>query len=104
MKKGVYGLFKLLNISYKKKMKDKKLKLATARMKTIRKNSGVTLIALAVTIIVMLILAGVTMATLTGDNGIISNARKSASKSEEAKKEEKRKLAQGEAALNMSET
>ena len=85
-------------------MKDKKLKLATARMKTIRKNSGVTLIALAVTIIVMLILAGVTMATLTGDNGIISNARKSANKSEEAKKEEKRKLAQGEATLNMSET
>ena len=85
-------------------MKDKKLKLATARMKTIRKNSGVTLISLAVTIIVMLILAGVTMATLTGDNGIISNARKSANKSEEAKKEEKRKLAQGEAALNMSET
>ena len=72
-------------------MKNKELKLAKARVKTIRKNSGVTLIALVVTIIVMLILAGATMATLTGNNGMISNARKSANKSEEAKKEEKRK-------------
>ena len=85
-------------------MKNKELKLAKARVKTIRKNSGVTLIALVVTIIVMLILAGATMATLTGNNGMISNARKSANKSEEAKKEEKRKMAQGEAAMNMSET
>ena len=33
-----------------------------------RKNRGITLIALIVTIIVLLILAGVTIATLTGDN------------------------------------
>lgn len=32
---------------------------------------GITLIALAITIIVLLILAGVTIATLTGDNSII---------------------------------
>ena len=30
---------------------------------------GITLIALVITIIVLLILAGVTIATLTGDNG-----------------------------------
>ena len=36
--------------------------------------SGITLIALIVTIIVLLILAGVSIATLTGDNGIITNA------------------------------
>ena len=41
-------------------------------MKT--QNKGITLIALAVTIIVMLILAGVTIATLTGDSGIITQA------------------------------
>ena len=35
---------------------------------TKRKNRGITLIALIVTIIVLLILAGVTIATLTGDN------------------------------------
>ena len=33
-----------------------------------RKNRGITLIALIVTIIVLLILAGVTIATLMGDN------------------------------------
>lgn len=41
---------------------------------------GVTLIALAVTIIVMLILAGVTIATLTSENGIITQARKAKNK------------------------
>ena len=36
---------------------------------------GITLIALIVTIIVLLLLAGVTIATLTGDNGILSQAQ-----------------------------
>ena len=35
---------------------------------TKRNNNGITLIALIVTIIVLLILAGVTIATLAGDN------------------------------------
>ena len=35
---------------------------------------GITLIALVITIIVLLILAGVTIATLTGDNGLLSKA------------------------------
>ena len=35
---------------------------------------GVTLIALVITIIVLIILAGVTIAMLTGDNGILKNA------------------------------
>ena len=39
-------------------------------------NKGVTLIALVVTIIVLLILAGVGIATLTGEDGIITNAQK----------------------------
>ena len=39
-----------------------------------KENRGVTLIALAVTIIIMLILAGVTISTLTGNSGISSNA------------------------------
>ena len=36
-----------------------------------KKQTGITLIALVITIIVLLILAGVTIATLTGDNGIL---------------------------------
>ena len=39
-----------------------------------KKQQGITLIALAVTIIVMLILAGVTIAALSGDNGILKKS------------------------------
>ena len=40
------------------------------------KNSkGITLIALVITIIVLLILAGVSIAMLTGDNGLLSQAK-----------------------------
>ena len=46
-----------------------------------KENKGVTLIALAVTIIVMLILAGVTISTLTGNSGITTNASKAKTKS-----------------------
>ena len=38
------------------------------------KQNGITLIALVITIIVLLILAGVTIATLTGENGILTRA------------------------------
>ena len=39
------------------------------------KNRGITLIALVITIIVLLILAGVSIATLTGENGILTRAQ-----------------------------
>ena len=52
-----------------------------------KENKGVTLIALAVTIIVMLILAGVTISTLTGNSGITTKA-KQAKMLSEAKTEE----------------
>ena len=39
-----------------------------------KRNKGITLIALVVTIIVLLILAGVSIATLTGENGILTKA------------------------------
>ena len=41
-----------------------------------RKNKGITLIALVITIIVLLILAGVSVAMLTGENGILSQAQR----------------------------
>ena len=40
-----------------------------------KRNSGITLIALVITIIVLLILAGVSIAMLTGDNGILTQAK-----------------------------
>ena len=46
------------------------------REKIKNKQKGITLIALVVTIIVLLILAGVSIAMLTGQNGILSQAKK----------------------------
>ena len=47
------------------------------KMRKFKKNSnnGITLIALIITIIVLLILAGVSIAMLTGDNGILTQAK-----------------------------
>lgn len=42
-----------------------------------KKTKGVTLVALVVTIVVLLILVSVSVATLTGDDGIIKNANNS---------------------------
>ncbi len=55
----------------------------------IKTSNGITLIALVITIIVLLILAGITIATLTGDNGILKQADKA--KTETTMGEEKRK-------------
>ena len=43
-------------------------------MKREKRIEGITLIALVITIVVLLILAGVTIITLTGDNGLITKA------------------------------
>ena len=42
---------------------------------TLRKNEAITLIALVITIIILLILAGITIAMLTGENGILARAK-----------------------------
>ena len=51
------------------------------------------MIALVITIIVLLILAGVSIATLTGDNGILTQASKVNEKTEQSKVEEMTELA-----------
>ena len=52
-------------------------------MKTnLGKNKGITLIALVITIIILLILAGVSIAMLTGNNGILSQASKAKNETE----------------------
>ena len=44
------------------------------KQKNKRKEGGITLIALVVTIIVLIILAGVSISMIVGDNGIITQA------------------------------
>ena len=50
--------------------------LEKSRSKNLSKQKGITLIALVVTIVVLLILAGTAIAMLTGDSGIMTNAQK----------------------------
>ena len=69
-------------------------------MKSFRKNQGITLIALVITVIVLLILAGITIATLTGDNGILTRAQEAKTETEQAEKEEKEKLGDMEDTIN----
>ena len=64
-----------------------------------RKSKGITLIALVITISVLLILAGVSIAMLTGENGILTQAQTSKEKTDEAEDMEKIKLAVSEAQI-----
>ena len=54
-----------------------------------RREKGITLIALVVTIIVLLILAGVSISMLTGQNGILTRAGEAKTKTEEGQAKEK---------------
>ena len=57
------------------------------------KQRGITLIALVITIIVLLILAGVTIAMVLGPNGIVNRAKESKSKTEQVSQNEQTDLA-----------
>ena len=70
-----------------KKQKEKK----RFKMKK-NQEKGITLIALVITIIVLLILAGVTIATLTGDNGILTRAIDAKEQTEIGEEKEKVEL------------
>lgn len=48
----------------------------------LKKNGGITLIALVITIIVLLILAGISIAMLSGDNGVLNRASQSSVKNQ----------------------
>ena len=56
-------------------------------------SKGITLIALVITIIVLLILAAVSIATLTGENGILSKANTAKTETEKAGAKEKVQMA-----------
>ena len=63
---------------------------------------GITLIALVITIVVLLILAGVSISMLTGNNGILTQAQKSKQATEEAAQKEKEDLIKLEMLANNS--
>ena len=75
-------------------MKEKNLK------KILKQKNGITLIALVITIIVLLILAGVSIAMLTGQNGILTQAQNAKNRTEEAREEEQNRLSEYEDYIN----
>ena len=66
---------------------------------SIKNNKGITLIALVITIIVLLILAGVTINMVLGDDGIIQNAQAAKESNNKANEKEAIDLVKAEAAL-----
>ena len=60
---------------------------------------GITLVALVITIVVLLILSGITISTLTGDNGVLRETKNSKQLAEDASLEESIQLA-----VNSSQT
>ena len=66
------------------------------KTKVNERQKGITLIALVITIIVLLILAGVLIAMLTGDNGILNQANDSKIETAVGTVKEQLKLLQGE--------
>ena len=73
-------------------MKQKELKKLESK--------GITLIALVITIIVLLILAGVSIAMLTGENGILTQAQKAKEETENAQAVEEDRLDEYEDYIN----
>ena len=69
--------------------------------KTKKNARGITLIALVITTIVLLILAGVAIAALSGDNGILTRAKEAKEKTAQAQKEEEKTLSNMENMLGV---
>ena len=64
-----------------------------------KRNKGITLIALVVTIIVLLILAGVSINMLTGQNGILNRASEAKNKTTDAQNKEELEFALSQMAM-----
>ena len=82
------------------KMEEKKIKREEKPKKKLKNKQGITLIALVITIVVLLILAGVSIAMLTGENGILTQAQKTKEETNSASLEEKIKLLVSETTIN----
>lgn len=80
------------------------MKIKKGMQKTKKNEKGITLIALVVTIVTLLILAGVSIAMLTGENGIIKQAVGAKDKTKEAEEKEKAQLEEVEDYLSSKNT
>ena len=77
----------------KKQEKSERKNLNKEKNKIMQRNTkGITLIALVVTVIVLIILAGVSISLVLGENGIVNKAKKAKENTELAKVEEETRL------------
>ena len=77
----------------KKQEKSERKNLNKEKNKIMQRNTkGITLIALVITIIVLIILAGVSISLVLGENGIVNKAKKAKENTELAKTEEETML------------
>ncbi len=67
--------------------------------KELRNQKAITLIALVITIVVLIILAGVSIATLTGDNGLLTKAQQAKEENDKAADRDKIAMAVSEAQI-----
>jgi competence protein ComGC len=98
-----YCVLKKVNIKYEYKNKiwrEQKI------MKKFKTQKGITLIALVITIIVLLILAGITINLTIGQNGIITTAQQAGKNYQQAAEDEQTQLAEflGETTDKINET
>ena len=86
--------------------------IPTSNVKCLTSNTAITLVALVITIVVLLILAGITLTLVMGENGIFGKANKAKEETQKTTVEETIKLgvlenntkeAAGEASLNETE-
>ena len=62
----------------------------------LKANKGITLVALIITIIVLLILAGVSISMVLGNNGLLNNSKNAVNKYKAAEKNETNMLNEAE--------
>jgi len=91
----------LLKKEEKMKTKEQKnvCKCTEKKLSQLKSNKGITLIALVVTIIVLIILAGVSISLVLGDNGIVSKTKFAKQNMQVATNEEQASLANLEVAI-----
>ena len=75
-----------------KQIKEEKAKGGVRKMERVRGKRGITLIALVVTIVVLLILAGITISLVFSENGVVTKAKEAKEETRGAAVEEARDM------------
>ena len=81
-------VLEIISTNLSNRVTKKQIKSKLEKVKEIKQEKGITLMVLVITIIVLLILAGITISSITGNNGIIGNAGQAREEAEIANEKE----------------